>query len=73
MSAALAHEPYERERVLAPISRWTPKRRMLALVAIERGTVTREELMAAHNVSAQELDAWRRHLEPALRSHGRFA
>ncbi len=49
-----------RKEALAPRLRWSPGRKAQILRAIARGTVTPEEVMSAHVISADELDSWQR-------------
>ena len=52
------HAPPTREKVLAPVRHWTIRRKWGVLRAVEAGVVSGEEVMAAHNISAQEFATW---------------
>lgn len=45
--------------VLQPVRKWTPRRKQEILTLIETGQVPAEQLMAFHNLSAEELEIWR--------------
>jgi hypothetical protein len=52
------HTPPTREQVLAPVRRWTTRRKWGVLRAVEAGVVSGDEVMEAHNISAQEFATW---------------
>jgi len=47
-----------RRLVLTPVKRWTQNRKLHLCVAIRSGVITREEAIAAHELSADELAGW---------------
>lgn len=45
---------------MTEIKRWTPYRKALALIAVEDGLLTAEQLQQLHQISPEELAEWRR-------------
>jgi hypothetical protein len=49
-----------RREALAPVKRWTAYRKLGLLTAIRNGVVGREDAMASHGISGEELRSWER-------------
>jgi transposase-like protein len=47
-----------RAALLAPVRRWTPKRKAALCRALSAGTITLAEAKTAHGLSDDELKAW---------------
>lgn len=45
---------------MAPVQRWTPKRKEDLLEAIHGGEITAQEACEAHGISREEMTSWRR-------------
>jgi hypothetical protein len=41
-----------------PQNRWTPKRKEKLIIAVRDGERTRDEVLAANNISPEEFDRW---------------
>ncbi len=47
-----------RKRLLVPVKVMTAERKFWLCDALRRGRVSRDEVMAAHEISNQEMDRW---------------
>ncbi len=59
MSVSAERKAKRRAEILAPVTRWSHARKHELLMALAGGLVTEAEACAAHNLSPDELAAWR--------------
>ena len=50
-----------RDELLAPVIRWTPARKANVVLGFNGGLVSMDDLVKAHNISADEILGWVRH------------
>lgn len=47
-----------RSKLLTPVQRWTPARKAAVCMAIRGRSVSIEEILAAHRLEREEVEAW---------------
>ena len=52
-----------RQEALKPVVRWSVRRKAQVLLALAKGIVTKDDVLEAHGIDAEELASWERAVE----------